>query len=196
MRFFLGIDIGTSGTRAIVIDSHGKLRGAGTGDHSCQSPLPLWSEQSPQEWWNAVVAAVPTAIKAAGVKPEDIKGVGLSGQMHGLVLLDKNNAVLRPAILWNDQRTAAECAEITKRAGGPEALLKMVSNPALTGFTAPKMLWVRRHEPQESTRARSRHSSPRITSVSNLPANSRPKFPMLPGPSCLTSTSALGRKNF
>lgn len=147
MSYFVGIDIGTSGTRAIVIDAQGKLLGAGTAGHTCQAPQPMWSEQSPQEWWDAVKIAVPAAVKASGVKPEEIKGVGLSGQMHGLVLLDKNNEVLRPAILWNDQRTAEECSEITNRAGGRAKLLDLVSNPALTGFTAPKILWVRKNEP-------------------------------------------------
>lgn len=148
MAFYLGIDIGTSGTRAILIDQKGKLRGVGTAAHTCQSPHPMWSQQSPAEWWAAVRQSVPAAIKAAGAKPGDIAGVGLSGQMHGLVLLSKKNEVLRPAILWNDQRTQAECEEITTRAGGRKKLLELVSNPALTGFTAPKMLWVRKNEPK------------------------------------------------
>ncbi|HYF50115.1 MAG TPA: xylulokinase [Planctomycetota bacterium] len=148
MAFYLGIDIGTSGTRAIVIDSKGKVRGVSTAGHTCQAPQPLWSEQSPAEWWSAVKTAIPAAVKAAGVKASEIAGVGLSGQMHGLVLLDRKNEVLRPAILWNDQRTAAECDEITERAGGRKKLLELVSNPALTGFTAPKILWVRNHEPK------------------------------------------------
>src|SRR5687768_2201557 len=99
MAYFVGIDIGTSGTRAIVIDHKGKVCGVGTAGHTCQSPHPQWSEQAPQEWWDAVKQAVPAAVKAAGVKPEEIAGVGLSGQMHGLVLLNKNNDVQRPAIL-------------------------------------------------------------------------------------------------
>ena len=148
MPFFLGIDIGTSGTRAILIDQKGKLRGVGSASHTCQSPHPLWSEQSPAEWWAAVRESVPAAVKAAGAKPGDIAGVGLSGQMHGLVLLNKKHEVLRPAILWNDQRTGAECEEITSKAGGRKKLLDMVSNPALTGFTAPKILWVRKNEPK------------------------------------------------
>jgi xylulokinase len=146
MAYFVGIDIGTSGTRAIVIDQKGRVCGVGTAGHTCQSPHPQWSEQSPQEWWDAVRQAVPAAVKSAGVKPGDIAGIGLSGQMHGLVLLNKKNDVLRPAILWNDQRTAKECEEITTRAGGRKKLLEMVSNPALTGFTAPKILWVRNNE--------------------------------------------------
>ena len=151
MPYFIGIDIGTSGTRAIIIDQKGKLRGSATASHMCQSPQPLWSEQSPAEWWSAVKQSVPAAVKASGVKPSEIAGIGLSGQMHGLVLLDKKNEVLRPAILWNDQRTAAECEEITQRAGGRKKLLEMVSNPALTGFTAPKILWVRNNEPAWSS---------------------------------------------
>ena len=148
MALFLGIDIGTSGTRAILIDQKGKLRGVGTASHTCQSPHPLWSEQSPAEWWTAVKQAVPAAVKAAGAKAGEIAGIGLSGQMHGLVLLNKTHEVLRPAILWNDQRTGAECEEITSRAGGRKKLLELVSNPALTGFTAPKILWVRQNEPK------------------------------------------------
>src|SRR5437870_5747097 len=100
MSHYVGIDIGTSGTRAIVLDAHGKLLGAGTAPHTCQTAQPLWSEQEPMEWWDAVKVAVPAAVRAANVKPGDIKGVGLSGQMHGLVLLDKANDVIRPAILW------------------------------------------------------------------------------------------------
>ena len=153
MALYLGIDIGTSGTRAILIDGKGKVRGVGTASHTCQSPQPLWSEQSPAEWWSAVRQAIPAACKAAGAKPGDIAGIGLSGQMHGLVLLDKKNEVLRPAILWNDQRTAKECEEITERAGGRKKLLDLVSNPALTGFTAPKILWVRNNEPKIFDRA-------------------------------------------
>ncbi|MBI3831615.1 MAG: xylulokinase [Planctomycetes bacterium] len=153
MALFLGIDIGTSGSRALLIDERGAVRGSASGSHTCQAPKPLWSEQDPAEWWAAVRQAVPGAVKAAGARPEDIQGIGLSGQMHGLTLLDKADKVLRPAILWNDQRTAAECDEITQRAGGRKALLKMVSNPALTGFTAPKILWVRNQEPRHYAKA-------------------------------------------
>lgn len=147
MSYFLGIDIGTSGTRAIVIDEQGNVCGVGTAPHTCQAPQPLWSEQSPLEWWKAVQRSVPLAIEGAKIKAENIAALGLSGQMHGLVLLNKKHEVLRPAILWNDQRTAAECDEITIKAGGRKMLLELVSNPALTGFTAPKILWVRNNEP-------------------------------------------------
>lgn len=153
MAFYLGIDVGTSGSRAVIIDETGKVLGSASAEHSVQAPQPLWSEQDPAEWWKAVCSAVPRAVDAAHALPEQIAGIGLSGQMHGLVLLDKDEKVLRPAILWNDQRTAEECAVITKRAGGLKALLGHVSNPALTGFTAPKILWVRQHEPQHYERA-------------------------------------------
>ncbi|MCZ7644987.1 MAG: xylulokinase [Planctomycetota bacterium] len=154
MALYLGIDIGTSGSRALLIDERGAVKASAGGGHTCQAPKPLWSEQDPAEWWAAVRKAVPEALKKAGARPAEIKGIGLSGQMHGLTLLDAKDQVLRPAILWNDQRTAEECAEIVSRAGGLPELLRMVSNPALTGFTAPKILWVRRHEPQLYERAR------------------------------------------
>jgi len=154
MGVVLGIDVGTSGTRTLVVDENGAVLGAATAGHTCQSPKPLWSEQSPAEWWEATVQSVRAAMAAAGADPEEVKGIGLSGQMHGLVLLDADGKVLRPAILWNDQRTAEECDEITSAAGGREKLIGMVSNPALTGFTAPKILWVRRHEPEVYEKAR------------------------------------------
>ena len=152
MSVVLGIDVGTSGTRTLVVDEAGKVLAAASADHPCYAPKPLWSEQEPTDWWRTTCESIKAAMKAAGkdagVKPEDVKGIGLSGQMHGLVMLDSDNNVLRRAILWNDQRTAAECDEITSKAGGREALIGMVSNPALTGFTAPKILWVRKNEPE------------------------------------------------
>jgi xylulokinase len=111
-------------------------------------PKPLWSEQDPEDWWQATIKTVRRVMKAAKLKPGDVKAIGLSGQMHGSVFLDKNSKVIRPAILWNDQRTAAECAEIEQRSGGRHELIKMVANPAMTGFTAPKILWLRNHEPK------------------------------------------------
>src|SRR5690606_38549912 len=115
---------------------------------------PGWSEQDPAQWWSATCKATRAVIKKAKVKGEQISAIGLSGQMHGSVFLANDDKPLRPALLWNDQRTAAECAEIEKKAGGRAKLINMVGNPALTGFTAPKILWVRRHEPKvyEKTR--------------------------------------------
>lgn len=147
MGVTLGIDIGTSGTKTLAIDGEGKILGSSSAEYPCEHPKPGWSEQDPELWWQATKATVRDVLAKAGLKPADVAGVGLSGQMHGSVFLDADGKVIRPALLWNDQRTAAECAEIEERAGGREALVRMVANPALTGFTAPKLLWVRRHEP-------------------------------------------------
>src|SRR4029077_9575504 len=122
--------------------------------YPCYHPKPLWSEQDPDDWWRATVATVRAVVKQARLKPADVKAIGLSGQMHGSVFLDKNDRVIRRALLWNDQRTAAECAEIEHRAGGRRKLIKMVANPALTGFTAPKILWLRNHEPRHFDKLR------------------------------------------
>ncbi len=111
-------------------------------------PKPLWSEQDPEDWWNATVKTIRAVVKQARVKPAEVKAIGLSGQMHGSVFLDKAGKVIRPALLWNDGRTAEECAEITELAGGRDELIRMVANPALTGFTAPKILWLRNKEPK------------------------------------------------
>jgi xylulokinase len=148
MSVFLGIDIGTSGTKTLAIDGKGKILGEATVTYPLHHPKPLWSEQDPEDWWQATVKSIRAVVKAAKLKPAEVKAIGLSGQMHGSVFLDKKNQVVRRALLWNDQRTAAECDEITKRAGGRAALIKMVANPALTGFTAPKILWLRNHEPK------------------------------------------------
>jgi xylulokinase len=117
-------------------------------EHPISTPRPGWSEQNPEDWWTASCAATRAVLKKAKLKGTDIGAIGLSGQMHGSVFLGKGEKPLRPALLWNDQRTGEQCAEITSRAGGREALIEMVANPALTGFTAPKMLWVREHQPK------------------------------------------------
>lgn len=146
MPAFLGIDIGTSGTKTLAIKDDGTILASATVEYPLYSPKPGWSEQEPVDWWQASVKSVKKVLKAAGLKPADVGGIGLSGQMHGSVFLDKSGNVIRPALLWNDQRTAAECAEIEQRAGGRRRLIRMVANPALTGFTAPKILWLRNHE--------------------------------------------------
>lgn len=148
MGVTLGIDIGTSGTKTLAIDETGAILASASSEYPCSHPKPGWSEQDPDLWWAATVATVRDVLSKAELKPADVKGVGLSGQMHGSVFLDKDGYVIRPALLWNDQRTAAECDEIESRAGGREGLIRLVANPALTGFTAPKILWVRNHEPQ------------------------------------------------
>ncbi len=147
MSVTLGIDIGTSGTKTLAIDETGAILASASAEYPCDHPRPGWSEQDPELWWRATASTVREVLAKGGLKPADVAGVGLSGQMHGSVFLDANGQVIRPALLWNDQRTAAECAEIEQKAGGREALIRLVANPALTGFTAPKILWVRKHEP-------------------------------------------------
>lgn len=148
MAVLLGVDIGTSGTKTLAINEKGEILAEATSTYPCAHPKPLWSEQNPEDWWNATVATIRAVVKKAKLKATDVKGIGLSGQMHGSVFLDKKMQVIRPALLWNDQRTAAECDEIESRAGGRKKLIQMVANPALTGFTAPKILWLRNHEPK------------------------------------------------
>ena len=144
MGVTLGIDIGTSGTKTLAIDERGTILAAASSEYPCAHPRPGWSEQDPDLWWAATVATVRDVLSKAELRPADVTGVGLSGQMHGSVFLDADGHVIRPALLWNDQRTAAECDEIESRAGGREALIRMVGNPALTGYTAPKLLWAHR----------------------------------------------------
>lgn len=148
MPLLLGIDIGTSGTKAIVIDETGKVLASSLAEYELISPKPGWYEQRPLDWWSGVCEATQAVLKKGKIKPNQIGAIGLSGQMHGACFLDSKGRVLRPAILWNDQRTAEECKEIEAAAGGREALIKMVANPALTGFQAPKILWLRKNEPK------------------------------------------------
>lgn len=146
MTVYLGIDIGTSGTKTLAMREDGEILANATVEYPLYSPKPGWSEQDPADWWDATVKSVKKVMKAAKLKAADIGGLGLSGQMHGSVFLDKKGQVIRRALLWNDQRTAAECEEIERLAGGRRRLIRMVANPALTGFTAPKILWLRNHE--------------------------------------------------
>jgi xylulokinase len=143
----LGIDIGTSGTKTLAINEAGAILASASAEYPCAHPHPGWSEQDPGDWWRATGATVREVLAKAGLNAADVKGIGLSGQMHGSVFLDAAGQVIRPALLWNDQRTAAQCAEIEAKAGGREALVRLVGNPALTGFTAPKILWLRASEP-------------------------------------------------
>ena len=150
----LGIDIGTSGTKTIAIDEKGTILASASAEYPCDHPRPGWSEQDPDLWWEATKQTVQQVMTSGRFQRGDVAGVGLSGQMHGSVFLDAAGEVIRPALLWNDQRTAAECHEIETKAGGREALIRLVANPALTGFTAPKLLWVRKHEPRNWERVR------------------------------------------
>lgn len=148
MTHYLGIDIGTTGTKTLLIDEAGNVLAEANAGYPMEQPRPGWTQQDPEHWWQATVKTVNEVMKKSKLKPAAVRAIGLSGQMHGSVFLDKNDKVLRPALLWNDQRTEAECAEITARAGGRKALIRLVANPALTGFQAPKVLWLRNHEPK------------------------------------------------
>jgi xylulokinase len=142
----LGIDVGTGGTRALVIDSSGMIVASCTCEHApFASPMSGWAEQDPYDWWRACCSAVQGAMAQARIPSKEIAAVGFSGQMHGAVLLDKNGKVLRPALIWCDQRTAEEAREITHSIGA-DRLIAWTCNPALTNFTLTKLLWVRRHE--------------------------------------------------
>lgn len=143
----LGIDVSTTGVKALLIDEMGQVISSATTPIPLSTPYPLWSEQSPEHWWSGAVTSIRQVLAQTGLDGSEIRGVGLTGQMHGLVLLDAKNKILRPAILWNDQRTAEECEQIYRMVGF-ERLLQITGNRALTGFTAPKILWVRNHEPQ------------------------------------------------
>jgi xylulokinase len=152
MRLLLGIDLSTTGAKALLIDSDGHVVSSATTPLSLSTPHPLWSEQDPREWWAATANSIKQALATANASGEDVAAIGLTGQMHGLVLLDANREVLRPAILWNDQRCGAECDEIRARISRAE-LVQITGNDALTGFTAPKILWVETHEPEIYRRA-------------------------------------------
>jgi xylulokinase len=147
----LGIDVSTTGSKALLVDADGTVVGSASTPHTLSTPRPLWSEQDPAEWWRATAASIRSALVAVPGAASRVVGVGLTGQMHGLVALDAAGSILRPAILWNDQRTAAECDEIRDLVGR-ERLIHLAGNDALPGFTAPKLLWVRHHEPEISAR--------------------------------------------
>ena len=147
----LGIDASTTGVKALLIDDNGEIVASSTTPLHLSTPRPLWSEQDPHDWWQAAITSIRNVVNEAAAK--DIAAIGLTGQMHGLVLLDDAGEVLRPAILWNDQRCAAECDEIRARLG-KDRLVQISGNDALTGFTAPKIVWVRNHEPDVYDRAR------------------------------------------
>lgn len=151
----LGIDVGTGGTRAVLLDEMGRVLGAATAEHAeMASPELGWAEQDPRDWWRATGVAVAECLTEAGATGGEVSAIGLSGQMHGLVLLDAAGEVLRPALIWCDQRTEEECRTITERVGA-KRLIELTANPALTGFTLPKIWWVRAHEPEIWSRVRS-----------------------------------------
>ncbi|HEU0139972.1 MAG TPA: xylulokinase [Bryobacteraceae bacterium] len=152
--YWLGIDIGTGGSRAILVDDKGRVKAGFTAPHEdMRMERPLWAEQRPENWWDAAQNAVRAVIKEAKVKPGDIGAVGLSGQMHGLVILDEKDAVIRPAIIWCDQRSQSQVDAINQKVGR-DNVLAFTANPVLTGFTLPKLLWVRDCEPKNFARVR------------------------------------------
>jgi xylulokinase len=152
-QYFLGIDTSTTSSKALLIDEQGTVIAVASSPHTLQTPKPLWSEQDPGEWWEAVSASIRSVLEKAGISGESVAAVGLTGQMHGLVLLDESGNVLRPAILWNDQRTQSQCDEI-HQIMGREKFIQISGNIALTGFTAPKILWVKENEPQVFAKAK------------------------------------------
>lgn len=147
MAYLLGIDIGTSGTKTVLFDEAGNTIASALGEYPLYQPNVGWAEQDPEDWWKATFSTIKAVLGKSGVNPSDVKGVGLSGQMHGAVLLDKDNQVLRKAIIWCDQRSSAECDQITSIIG-KERLIEITANPALTGFTASKVMWVKNNEPE------------------------------------------------
>lgn len=151
---YLGIDVGTSGTRAVIIDERGAVRAAGTEEHAAfVSPEAGWAEQDPHDWWRACGMAVRKALQQGGIGAKEIACVGFSGQMHGAVLLDEKDEVVRPALIWCDQRTEKQVQELG-RGIGVERLIQLTSNPPLTNFTLTKLLWVRENEPQNWARVK------------------------------------------
>lgn len=147
MPCLLGVDVSTTGVKALLIDERGKVLSAVTTPHPLSAPRPLWSEQVPKDWWSGTCASIREAVVTAAAPAEEILAVGLTGQMHSLTLLGKRNQILRPAILWNDQRTGPQCDRI-RREFGLERLIATTGNDALTGFTLPKLLWVEENEPR------------------------------------------------
>lgn len=153
-RYLAGIDIGTSGCKSIIIDETGQVVASDIAEYPLYTPQPGWAEQNPEDWWSATAKSMARALQASGIDPSLLAGVGLSGQMHGMVALDENHQVIRPAILWNDQRTAKQCQEILDAVGGADRLIGYTNNLMLPGYTGGKILWLRESEPHlyEKTR--------------------------------------------
>lgn len=154
MKFILGIDIGTSGCKAILVDQNGAVCGASSASYPLSRPQPGWTEQDPKDWWNGCIQAIRSLIEQHSAQASDIVGIGLSGQMHSLVILDEEDRVIRPAILWNDQRTQQQCVEITEEVGGLDALVRETNNMMLTGYTGGKLRWLCENEPENFSRIR------------------------------------------
>ena len=183
--WFLGMDVGTGGTRAVIVDETGKLISGASSPHApFRTPHPGWAEQDPEDWWRAAQDAIRKALAAAPELRQPVAAIGLTGQMHGAVMLDVNGQVLRPSLIWCDTRTQPECDWLTQKIGY-ERLIELTCNPALPNFTLTKLLWVKTHEPQIF--AKIRHiMSPRTMSATGSPANSPSTCRKPPARSCLT----------
>lgn len=153
MKYMLGVDLGTSGTKTVLFDQAGRSVASAAAEYPMRQPCNGWAEQDPADWHHAAVETIRAVMEQSGVAPQDVASLGIAGQMHGLVMLDGDGQVLRPAILWCDQRTQAECDEITAKVG-KDRLIRITANPALTGFTLSKLLWVRKHQPDIYARCR------------------------------------------
>lgn len=153
MKVYIGIDTSTTATKSLLIDQDGKVIAVAFSEYEYETPQPLWSQQDPELWWRATIISIRSVLDQADLDPASVDGIGLTGQMHGLTPLDDDGEVLRPAILWNDQRTSVECDQI-RQLLGRERLIQITGNDALTGFTAPKILWMKNHEPELFTRLR------------------------------------------
>lgn len=152
MKYVAGIDVGTSGVKCIIVAQDGSVAASETRTYPLSNPKENWSEQNPADWWAGTCDAMKTAVEKSGVAPADLVGLSFSGQMHGLVALDKDDKVIRPAILWNDQRTETECEEIIAAAGGLDGLLSYTNNTMLTGYTGGKIVWLKKNEPENYAR--------------------------------------------
>jgi len=154
VSFWMGVDIGTGGSRALLVDEQGRVQHGFTAPHEDMwMERPLWAEQRPENWWEAAQTAIRGVLQESGIAGDQVKGVGLSGQMHGLTLLDGADQVIRPALIWCDQRSQDQVDWINQTVGA-SSVLRWIANPVLTGFTLPKLLWVRDHEPENFARAR------------------------------------------
>ncbi|MCD4753826.1 MAG: xylulokinase [Anaerolineaceae bacterium] len=151
MQYLLGLDISTTGAKALLCDTSGIVIDTASTELALSTPNPLWSEQNPEDWWNGIVNSIRTLLQKTNISGEEIIAIGLTGQMHGLTMLDADGQVIRPAILWNDQRTGPQCDEI-RDIVGREKFIDITGNDALTGFTAPKILWVRENDPEAYNR--------------------------------------------
>lgn len=148
MAYYLGIDIGTSSTKALVTSARLRVLSSATVEHPTETPGPLWSQQHPSDWWASTIKAVRKAVAKAKINGKDISAIGLSGQMHALVVTDATGQPLRPAIIWNDQRSAKQAAQVEAAVGGTKKLIALVGSPAMTSYTLTKLLWVRQNEPK------------------------------------------------